>query len=633
SGDTNNTWDIFVATNVETPGDTLATALNSGLSSANPGTFNLSSQIGNNPHVSPRSDVDMIAFQLNAGGRVTIDIDANQNGSPLDSVLRIFDSNGNQLAFSDDNAAPGEGASLDSYLNFTATQAGTYYVGVSGYWNHNYNPSVAGTGIGYSTGNYNLQMTVSETPGDTLATALNSGLSSANPGTFNLSSQIGNNPNVSPRSDVDMIAFQLDAGGRVTLDIDARINTPSSPLDSILRIFDSNGNQVAVSDDNTAPGEPFTFDSYLDFTAQQTGTYYVGVSSFANFSYNPNVAGSGTGGSTGNYNLQMNVLETPGDTLATARQSGLSSTNSGTFILNSRIGNNPNVSSTSDVDMIAFQVNAGGRVIVDIDARINGSPLDSVVRIFNSSGQQLFVSDDNTAPDEAFTFDSYLSFTATQTGTYYVGVSGYSNFNYNPSVAGSGNGFSTGNYNLQLSVVSNTISGTQLSNTLYGTSASEAIYGLAGNDTIYANEGNNAVYGGDGNDTLYAGNGNDFIDGGADNDIIYANEGNNTIYGGAGNDTLYGGNGNDVIDGGTGNDTIFANGGNNNITGGAGIDTIYAGNGNDVIDGGADNDTIFANEGNNTINGGAGNDTLYAGNGNDLINGDDGNDTIYANEG
>ncbi len=475
-----------------------------------------------------------------------------------------------------------------------------------------------------------------ETPGDTLTTALNSGLSSANPGTFNLNAQIGDNPNVAPTSDVDMIAFQLDAGGRVTIDIDARTN--GSNLDSILRIFDSTGNQLASDDDSEAPGEADTYDSYLDFTATQTGTYYVGVSGYSNFYYNPNIAGSGSSSYTGNYNLQMTVAaplppETPGDTLATALNSGLTSANPGTFNLNAQIGDNPRVGTNSDVDMIAFQLDAGGRVTIDIDARTNGSSLDSVLRIFDSTGTELTYDDDSEAPGEADTYDSYLDFTATQTGTYYVGVSGYNNFYYNPSVAGSATGGSTGNYNLQMSVNSNIIYGTEGVDTLIGTQNSDTIYALGSNDIVYANEGNNAVYGGAGNDSLYAGNGNDLMNGDDGNDTIYANEGNNTVYGGAGIDTLYAGNGNDLMDGGDGNDIIYANEGNNTVSGGAGIDTLYAGNGNDIMDGGDGNDIIYANEGNNTVYGGAGNDTLYAGNGNDIMNGDDGNDTIYANEG
>ena len=472
-----------------------------------------------------------------------------------------------------------------------------------------------------------------ETPGDTLATARNSGLSSANPGTFNLNAQIGDNPNVGTNSDVDMIAFQLDAGGRVTIDVDANAN--GSPLDSVVRIFNSTGQALAYSDDTPAPGESSSLDPYLSFTATQAGTYYVGVSGYGNSSYNPNVAGSGSSFQTGNYNLQMTVAsplppETPGDTLATARNSGLSSVNPGTFNLNAQIGDNPNVGTNSDVDMIAFQLDAGGRVTIDVDANANSSPLDSVMRIFNSTGQALAYSDDTPAPGESFSLDPYLSFTATQAGTYYVGVSGYGNSSYNPNVAGSGSSSQRGNYNLQMSVNSSIILGTEAIDTLIGTSNSDTIYGLGGNDTIYANNGNNAVYGGAGNDHLYADNGNDLMNGDDGDDTIYANEGNNTVYGGAGNDTLYANNGNDIMDGSDGNDTIYANQGNNTVNGGAGNDLIYTGSGNDIINGGDGNDTIYANAGDDILNGGLGDDILWLGGGRDTVTleSGDGFDTI-----
>jgi Ca2+-binding RTX toxin-like protein len=212
--------------------------------------------------------------------------------------------------------------------------------------------------------------------------------------------------------------------------------------------------------------------------------------------------------------------------------------------------------------MVAFQLDAGSRVTIDIDARVNGSNLDSMLRLFNSSGQELALSDNTPAPGETSSYDSYLDFTAQQTGTYYVGVSGYSNSSYNPSAAGSGSGNSTGNYNLQMSVI-----------------APPETPG----DTIYANEGNNTIYGGAGRDTIYAGNGNDLIDGGAGNDTIYANEGNNTIYGGTGDDLIYAGSGSDTIIGGDGNDIIYAGTGDNLINGGLGNDTIWLGGGHDTV--------------------------------------------------
>lgn len=94
------------------PNDSIPLAFNSGISSSL-GTFNDAGVIGDNPNIAPGLDVDFIEFQLNAGDEVTIDIDTAGLGSSLDSVLRLFDSAGNQLAFSDNTAAPDETSSLD----------------------------------------------------------------------------------------------------------------------------------------------------------------------------------------------------------------------------------------------------------------------------------------------------------------------------------------------------------------------------------------------------------------------------------------------------------------------------------------------------------------------------------------
>ena len=138
---------------------------------------------------------------------------------------------------------------------------------------------------------------------DTIPDAIESELSSENPGTVLSESSIGDNPDIDPASDVDFIEFQLDEDDRVTIDIDS--DQFGSGLDSILRLFNSSGNEVASSDDDPAPGEPFTLDSYIDFTANATDIYYVAVSSFDNFFYDPFEPGSGTGSSTGDYELEI----------------------------------------------------------------------------------------------------------------------------------------------------------------------------------------------------------------------------------------------------------------------------------------------------------------------------------------
>lgn len=142
-------------------------------------------------------------------------------------------------------------------------------------------------------------------PNDTIFEANDSGLSSSNPGVFFDSGFIGDNFEFASTDDVDLIEFQLDAGDRVTIDIDAA--EFGSELDSVLRLFDSDGNELVVSDDDPALDEDFTLDSFIDFTAEFSDTYYVGVSSFSNFDYDPFVEGSGIGGSTGEYDIEIFV--------------------------------------------------------------------------------------------------------------------------------------------------------------------------------------------------------------------------------------------------------------------------------------------------------------------------------------
>ncbi len=142
-------------------------------------------------------------------------------------------------------------------------------------------------------------------PNDTIFEASDTGLFSS--GTFTKSSEIGDNPNVDPTDDVNLFEFQLDAGDSVTIDIDA--DEFSSDLDSVLRLFNSEGEEVAFSDDNPAPGEDFSLDSFISFMADSTDTYYAGVSSYANFDYDPSVEGSGSGFSTGEYDITIEIFQ------------------------------------------------------------------------------------------------------------------------------------------------------------------------------------------------------------------------------------------------------------------------------------------------------------------------------------
>ena len=85
-------------------------------------------------------EVDLYSVTLQSGETLDASIDAQQAGSGLTSLLRVFDANGTPLAL--DNQQGG-----DPQLTFQAATAGTYYIGVSSAPNNNYNPTVAGSGV------------------------------------------------------------------------------------------------------------------------------------------------------------------------------------------------------------------------------------------------------------------------------------------------------------------------------------------------------------------------------------------------------------------------------------------------------------------------------------------------------
>ncbi|MEM9274925.1 MAG: PPC domain-containing protein [Cyanobacteria bacterium P01_F01_bin.143] len=112
-----------------------------------------------------------------------------------------------------------------------------------------------------------------------------------------------------------------------------------------------------------------------------------------------------------------------------------------------------------DVDFFSFDLEAGQTISLDIDteeilpntinfrqvvyptlADILQKP-DTELRLFDESGNELAANNDGAAPDEDFSRDPYLEYTAEVAGTYYVGVSQLGNRNYDPFTSRSGSGW------------------------------------------------------------------------------------------------------------------------------------------------------------------------------------------------
>ena len=84
-----------------------------------------------NGRIEAPGDVDVFRFEGEAGQQIVAEVYARRLDSPLDSVLRLSDAAGRQLAFNDDHDDKGAGLlthQADSYLSATLPSNGTYFV-------------------------------------------------------------------------------------------------------------------------------------------------------------------------------------------------------------------------------------------------------------------------------------------------------------------------------------------------------------------------------------------------------------------------------------------------------------------------------------------------------------------------
>ncbi len=396
----------------------------------------------NATNIADDGDVDMFSITVSAGQPVAFDIDLPQGS--LNSVLTLFDGNGNVLASNDDGAAPGEVLGAASYLEYTFATAGTYHIAVSGSPNSAFD-AVAGTGdVASSEGDYLLIISdLLGTPSDQDDTISEANLISLNSSTFG---EIDSS-NIEDVADVDMYRFAVTAGQTVTFDIDR----PTGSLDSILTLFDPGGGLIGLNDDGAAPGEGSTFESFIEYTFPTTGTYYIAVSGYPNaLTFNQFTGSGDVASSEGDYELIVLTEAVdpgepdPDDQISEAIPVAIGSSASGAIDANG-------LDDSADVDMYSFTVAAGDTVLFDID-RPFGS-LDSVLTLFDSGGGTIASNDDGAAPGESSTVESFIEYTFTSGGTYYIAVSGYPNISsFNP-ITGTGDvASSEGAYQLILSL-------------------------------------------------------------------------------------------------------------------------------------------------------------------------------------
>jgi hypothetical protein len=406
----------FMVRNFVEPNDTLLTAIAVPPAS---GRVALEGTIGDGP--AAIRDVDLYRVSLAAGQTLTVDIDAKKlpGGSTLDSFVRIFSPTGRQLASNDD-----DGVTTDSFARFIAPAAGDYVVAVSGFGNGSYSPTVMESGAVGSVGDYQLALTLGPA-----AAALSADIVDVTP-----------DPRTTAVSSI-VVSFNRAVSGFDVADLTLTRNGSSMPLA---------GASLTPSLDRrtwTVAG------GVLEQATNATGGYRLALVAAGSGI----IDASGVPLASGAVDEWQTTLPPPpptppstdiGDTLATAAALSPAPTS----VVEGMIGDGPTRS--RDVDLYRIVVAAGQTLTLDIDARslTPRSPLDSVVRLFDAGGR-LVASNDNDTRSGSASRDSFLTWTATAGGTFFVGVSGFGNAAYDPrTVTADRRAGSTGAYRLTVSL-------------------------------------------------------------------------------------------------------------------------------------------------------------------------------------
>jgi hypothetical protein len=176
------------------------------------------------------------------------------------------------------------------------------FVSITGAGNQNFNWFAPASGTGGETGNYTVDTSVM--PATDMSTLSDNAIDDT-PNNISLGqTDVANlgmdGPLVVGNTDVDMYKFVAPADLTVTF---RTTTTQEGSADTVLRVFDSSGTQLAANDniDNT------TTDSAVTLAVTAGTTYYIGISGAgANATaYDPITGANAGAGSTGNYSFAV----------------------------------------------------------------------------------------------------------------------------------------------------------------------------------------------------------------------------------------------------------------------------------------------------------------------------------------
>lgn len=419
-------------------------------------SFSVDGKIGTDGQVQVGTDdVDLFQIVLNSPGLVTFQLSPVTGGSSFTADLRLFDSAGNELAFN-----------VGTYPSLTSDRlaAGTYYFGVSSASNNAYSVT-DGTGAinGLTQGDYQLTVSLGNPDPDGVAQGAQD-VDLTNPTVFNpdtnvpsdlFSGNIGTDPNpLDPTGpavnvgDTDVDFYQMTAPDTGVLTIDTRSQfVYGDPVDTYVRVFDENLNQIDFADDIVSFVQT---DTHLALDVQQGQKYYVAVTTFGNKDFNPSDPFDrvSTTQETGQYDLYLSFSN--GDVNGTVFGSVAFNSIAPSGTLNGVIGadfGTPLLSQSTnggnkDVDFLSYTPASTGTL--DLLASSPNNSFSPVVALWEfTAGQTSIVKVEDTTGTAA-----HISLRVQQGDAFFISVTGLGNEGFNWFAPASGSGGQTGTYQL-----------------------------------------------------------------------------------------------------------------------------------------------------------------------------------------
>ncbi|MBK7405720.1 MAG: S8 family serine peptidase [Phycisphaerales bacterium] len=398
-------------------------------------------------------DVDLYKITIPKGGLLTASITAANLPLPssLDSVLRLFDANGQELTSND------QFNGRDSALDFFVTTGGTYYMGVSGFPNFDYNPTTAASGRSQSTGVYDISFGYQRIADDRLTVASNLSDPLPVPAVGTQGTQSSTLTVTDARAIKDL-NLRLDLDHTFVSDLEIILISPDGTQQVLFNRHGGDGDDFAnvLLDDEAANSITTATPPYTGSLRPTNGlNKFDGKSALGDWTLLIRDHSALNSGQLNSWSLEF-TLENDifgafesNDTLNTARS--LTEINgTGTAIRDAQIGDGG--FGTLDRDLFRFTVDAGATLnasVTSTSATPGEDPtLNTALRLFDASGNEV-----KSASPGGTLNATIASFVFPSGGTYYIGVSEGGNTNYNPLDVTTGTpAVTTGSYQLRVVV-------------------------------------------------------------------------------------------------------------------------------------------------------------------------------------